>query len=259
MSLIVDFTLGAIKEMAPPELKEWLDNAPEKAGGATVRFIKGMLDAGTLKTPEGEKKLREKLEENPDAGEKIMSSILEAQASESDSLLPRYLQILNIVIDRIKTNKRPIVTKGFLHSKTAVTYWHFPEEKLDRVEKFAIKEGENSIGRKYPSELSIYFLEDQLTQEGIDELNLSIRTAQGHQLAQERYRGSFRIRSIEEFQIIGEWPQDMFKPPPPAIPIPFGVPGVATMLLSVDRALEKQRYPFRVTQEATDPFIHKPD
>jgi hypothetical protein len=243
MSILLDFTVGVIRGMGGPDLKDWVSNLPGKLGQEIGAIVKRNLDPDGRLTARGAEQVREVLDQAPEQLGNVVASLLRSvPEGTSDSLIGPYLDVLNFVVAALRRLGRLLVLRGFLHRPDCISYWHFGQRDSDQISDF----------RKHPnldlimSPLSprVYVLDEAPTDERVKELNLCIRTNPSHTLEYPTYSGGFEVETVAEFEIHGPLGRKEA--------IPIGAPGIPAMVASLEVAVAAQRAPFEQVRATID-------
>jgi hypothetical protein len=243
MAIIERIVIGFVKGMGGPDLDEWIDDLPKKAGVTIGDIVRRHRDVDGRLNAEGEKELEKILHADISITTDAMSVILEKEANinATDSVLPSYLEVLNTVVKIMRDIKRPIVLRGFLHSHDCLTYWYYDLGDFSKIKEYKIHPSVEVI--MLSSGPKICILDSTNIDEDLQRLNLEIRTSQLHKLDYKIYSAGKEVGDIREFTIgLDGYGNDDLQ-------IPFGAPGLVSLISSIPDALSFQSMPSKEVEK----------
>ncbi len=115
MAIIDRLIIGFVKGVGGPDLDDWIEDLPGKAGEKLGELIRRNLDSAGILTTAGENELRALLKEDKGIATDVMSAILEKESGglSNDSIIPSYLEVLNTIVKVVRDRRHPLVLRGF--------------------------------------------------------------------------------------------------------------------------------------------------
>ena len=123
MALIERLVVGFVRGMGGPDIDKWLDDMPAQAGRAIGGVLKKHVGKDRILSDEGAEELTVLLKDQPLIASQAVSGML-IESSDS-SILPLYVEILNLIVEALRSNERPLLIQGFLHNEEVLSYWSF--------------------------------------------------------------------------------------------------------------------------------------
>jgi hypothetical protein len=233
-----------IKGMGGPDIEEFVGGLPKQLGEEVGRHIRA-YSAGSPQQDSGQ--LAKWLDSHRDKAADLMGAILArlaiggGQELESDSLIPYYLDVLNSIVGAMRTTRRDMVLRGFLHTDACLSYWR--TESRDRPVDLLKKHPSLDIIMMNMGCPQIYLLDGPTSRERLRDLNLVIRKHGG--LEFNDYYRCPRVGNIREFEI-------ELNAKTEKLDLPVRAPGIPELLWSVPIAMQAQAIPLQMLKDTIE-------
>jgi len=241
MSLTQSLVIGIINGLVGQDVEELVNQLPKNLGEEIGHLIKRCAND---QTDSASCEIANWLDANRKKAADLAGFLLvglsrdSLQETQSDSLIPKYLEVLNTIVGAMRAMKRGLVLRGFLHTDKILSYWAIDDydgqvDLLEKDEKYDYI----SLSYRKPA---IYLLDESVELGRLSELNLAIRKR--GRLEHEILRNCPRVRCIRQFEIEADFLHG-------SIEIHEDTLGILEMILSLPQALAAQSVPIIKVQE----------